>query len=714
MTTTAGRKRQIAILGGGVGAMSAAFALTSQPGWQDNYEVTVYQMGWRLGGKGASGRNADYGQRIEEHGLHIWFGFYENAFRVMREAYMECTDKGLYPTSPFKSWQDAYKPQNLLTCMEDINGTWKRWDFDYPTNDRLPGDGDDKLLLRPWDYVVELLRWLTTWHDESLSVAVKAVPSFLISSVEQFFIGIKDVAAAAFGEARTAVGTAIHHALFLADSMPDDPHDHTAAQQHTLLAFVDHYRDSFRAAIAGFVDRDDDLRRHWILLDLVVSMVRGIIAEGIIYRGFDIIDNLDARAWLVQHGCTSAYSAPVTGMYDLVFAYLRGDIKQANFAAGTALRATLRILFCFKGSLLWKMQAGMGDTVFSPIYLALQKRGVKFRFFHRVRNLGLSADKTAVDQIDIDVQATVKGSGEYNPIVDVKGLPCWPSTPKYDLLVEGEELKKSGANLESAWCPPPSKPLVLKRGTDFDDIVMGISLGGLPYVASELIAANWRWAKMVANLATVQTQAVQLWMNRDADGLGWVAPERAVVGAYVEPLDTWADMTQVLDKEDQPASLDVRNIAYFCGVIQEDPQAPFTDCKFPAQQEARVKAQALDFLNKDVGPLWPKALAAGTEHIDWNVIADPAGLNGPARIDHQFFRVNIDPTERYALSLAGSTPYRLRADQAGFTNVFLAGDWTYNGINLGCVEAGAISGLQASRAICGFPKVIPGESDVLS
>ena len=29
-----------------------------QPGWQDRYEITVYQMGWRLGGKGASGRNA--------------------------------------------------------------------------------------------------------------------------------------------------------------------------------------------------------------------------------------------------------------------------------------------------------------------------------------------------------------------------------------------------------------------------------------------------------------------------------------------------------------------------------------------------------------------------------------------------------------------------------------------------------------------------------
>jgi uncharacterized protein with NAD-binding domain and iron-sulfur cluster len=38
------------------------------------YDVTIYQRGWRLGGKDASGRNREYGQRIEEHGLHMWMG----------------------------------------------------------------------------------------------------------------------------------------------------------------------------------------------------------------------------------------------------------------------------------------------------------------------------------------------------------------------------------------------------------------------------------------------------------------------------------------------------------------------------------------------------------------------------------------------------------------------------------------------------------------
>ena len=51
--------------------MSAAFALTNTEALRQRFEVTIYQYGWRLGGKGASGRNARYGQRIEEHGLHM-------------------------------------------------------------------------------------------------------------------------------------------------------------------------------------------------------------------------------------------------------------------------------------------------------------------------------------------------------------------------------------------------------------------------------------------------------------------------------------------------------------------------------------------------------------------------------------------------------------------------------------------------------------------
>ena len=70
-------------------ALAAAFELTRTQALRDRFAVTIYQMGWRLGGKAASGRDAERNYRIVEHGLHVWFGCYENAFRLLNDAYNE-------------------------------------------------------------------------------------------------------------------------------------------------------------------------------------------------------------------------------------------------------------------------------------------------------------------------------------------------------------------------------------------------------------------------------------------------------------------------------------------------------------------------------------------------------------------------------------------------------------------------------------------------
>jgi uncharacterized protein with NAD-binding domain and iron-sulfur cluster len=82
-------RRKVAILGGGCGGLAAAWELTQERN-RGGFDVTVYQPGWRLGGKGASGRAPfGTGQRIEEHGLHLWFGFYRHAFTMLAQAYRE-------------------------------------------------------------------------------------------------------------------------------------------------------------------------------------------------------------------------------------------------------------------------------------------------------------------------------------------------------------------------------------------------------------------------------------------------------------------------------------------------------------------------------------------------------------------------------------------------------------------------------------------------
>src|SRR5271170_1030713 len=116
--------QKIAILGGGIGSLAAAAELTNDPNWQNNYEVTVYQMGWRLGGKGASGRNAELCQRIEEHGLHVWLGFYDNAFTVIQAAYAQRPRR---PDDPFVTWADAFKKHSVVVLMERVGEKWIPW-----------------------------------------------------------------------------------------------------------------------------------------------------------------------------------------------------------------------------------------------------------------------------------------------------------------------------------------------------------------------------------------------------------------------------------------------------------------------------------------------------------------------------------------------------------------------------------------------------------
>ena len=99
---------KVAILGGGMAGLTAAWRL-SEPGWRDRFDsITVYQRGWRLGGKGASSRGVH--GRIEEHGLHIWLGYYENAFGLLRECYSELNRPTTDPAAPIKTWNQALIP----------------------------------------------------------------------------------------------------------------------------------------------------------------------------------------------------------------------------------------------------------------------------------------------------------------------------------------------------------------------------------------------------------------------------------------------------------------------------------------------------------------------------------------------------------------------------------------------------------------------------
>jgi uncharacterized protein with NAD-binding domain and iron-sulfur cluster len=63
----------------------------------------------------------------------------------------------------------------------------------------------------------------------------------------------------------------------------------------------------------------------------------------------------------------------------------------------------------------------------------------------------------------------------------------------------------------------------------------------------------------------------------------------------------------------------------------------------------------------------------------------------------------VNPSDRYVQSLPGTTKYRLSPLDMSFDNLTIAGDWTSNGLDAGCIEAAVMSGLLASHAISSTP-----------
>jgi uncharacterized protein with NAD-binding domain and iron-sulfur cluster len=351
-------------------------------------------------------------------------------------------------------------------------------------------------------------------------------------------------------------------------------------------------------------------------------------------------------------------------------------------------------------------------VILAPFYQVLKDRGVKFEFFHRVRNLGLdSSNESSISNIEMGRQVKLK-SETYEPLYDVKGLPCWPSEPLYGQIDDEQArlLQEQNIDLESAWTPwvEHEETVLLKKGEDFDRVIYAISIGSVPFTCAELIAAKPQWQQMVRDVESVKTMGVQYWLKPTLKELGWNAAP-AMLDAFREPLNSWADHADLLPLENWPAENAPKDFAILCGAMSDDPAVdpPFTDHQFPAQQKARVREEGVKWLAEYSRDLWP--LGSPNGQFDWNLLVDAQEREGEARMDAQFWKANVDPSERYVLSPPSSTQNRLAPNDSGFDNLVLAGDWTLNSINAGCVEATVTSGMLASRAISGFPKFIFAE-----
>lgn len=717
---------KIAIIGGGVSGLTTALWLT-EPENKGRYDITVYQLGWRLGGKGASGRNPDHCMRSEEHGMHIWFGFYENAFRTIRKAYDLMGANG-----PYKTWCDAFKPEQEAVLADLHDGEWHMWRNVFPFDTRngaTPGDGGELPTLDV--YLRRSLVWLVAALAEFAELKHQmATPKDDRPLAHRWWpiraLGFVRRVLRPGAVALRSAPTFLHLGLQLVQSLPNDPRKVLDADFARLIDLLAKFRADLHAHFLTRLLAEERTRKLLITLDFGVTCVLGALRDGLLRKGLDGADEEDFSAWLRRHGAhfwQPDRSPILRGLYGAAFAFEKGDAKKPNMGAGTGLRCFARICFGYKGAYVWKMQAGMGEIVFTPLYLALCDRGVKFEFFHRAEHLALSADRTRVERIDLTRQAEVQPGKTYDPLIEipiVKGgetLPfkVWPSLPLTDQLVASSLPPVDDPGFESSWSQHRGTPITLEAGRDFDHVVLAASIAGLKTIAAELAATSPKFAMMLDQVQTTRTQAVQLWLTPPLADTGWntkVFLEPSLVDAYVDPINAWMDQSIVLETELWPAA-GPKYLAYFCGPMDDDPhEAPCTDPAYPAGQLRQVRDMSISWLGSNARPLWSKLSVTGGNGLDWAHAYDRTGSTDVARADAQYYRCNIDPSERYVLTVAGSTKHRLKAGDSGFANVTLAGDWTDNGLNVGSVEAAAMSGMQASRAISAHPAQIPGEHDL--
>ena len=253
------------------------------------------------------GQRVDGHGRIEEHGLHLWLGFYENAFRVMQECYAEL---GRPPGAPLARWDDAFKQSSQVVLEDHHGGRWKHWPIFYPEDDRVPGvpdAGDGPFAV--WYYLrraLGLLESLATSLPLSDDDRRPADPADdearplrdLLSRPLEKLSDRADALAHRVGMAALTAAIAVAATIESAVGEVTGPSEPLL---HLLRGFIDWVRD-LRARNA---DVEDRVRRIGQLIQIVVGCIVGVIRDGVLTRGFSAIDDHEFLDWLRRHGASA-------------------------------------------------------------------------------------------------------------------------------------------------------------------------------------------------------------------------------------------------------------------------------------------------------------------------------------------------------------------------------------------------------------------------
>ena len=715
--------QKIAILGGGISSLATAWELTNNPHWATKYEITIYQTGWRLGGKCATGRGIY--NRLEEHGIHVFQGWYDNSFRMIQGVYAEISQNKLAPKSPFPTWSSAFLRNNatIMTEYSAPKNTWTAWPLLFPENSISPGTEP----LPMWELIkkmiglgLELL--LTSPHAQHIPPGTKWLLHFFFPESNLI---VSHHPKPWYQQVLEQAETICEEGSELFMIIAKDLSGIQKKRQKVwwVKPLIKELQVIIKKLSVNIEQNPEDSHklRIIIMLDLISVILTGIMKDIWIPSkekfNFSAINHLDFCAWLRSHGASDHVldSSFIRFFYTGTFADQEtGPTGRGLIAAGTALKMSIKAMG-YKGSLVWQFSAGTGDSLIMPLYQVLKHRGVKFLFFHEVLSINPGRDNH-ITSIKIAEQIKLKKpSLGYDPVVEIKfqksgrknkKIQSWPNQPKLDLVNPSWAKKLKNVNLEDPkiiWKDYKIKSLQYQK--DFDKIILGIPVKSLNLCCKEIVKTNRRWKNMINQIQTTATASMQLWMRQDERKLGYISKEwgfsnnRAAANTvvYQEPFTSWLNQSQVLNTENWPKKSKPLLTAYFTGSITPKKEKEFSS-KTHQQKMNLFKIEAKKWLTRYMGLFWPHWLDSGKPQWKW-LCAPPDNTTDEQKYSSQYFRVNINPTDQYTLSVPNSAKYRLRTDNSGYWNLLLCGDWIDYGDNAGFVEGAIISGLLAAHAL---------------
>ena len=635
--------KKVAILGGGAASCTAALALTGQPGWKERYDITIYQLGWRLGGKTTSGRNRQYGQRIEEITDHGIAGIYHNTKRLLKSVYKELNRP---EGSPMRTFEDAFKLVGMFS-LKPLNISMDDEENCFSIHYIL-----NKIIRKAWKTVEDLCGNMKT-HPPDFKISDDLVENHITIHLMKQWV--------------------IEKEMEVQDSM----------LQRGLLLYI----------------------------DISITVFKGIMDDNVLKNGLDCLNHMDFREWLAKHGLTKTAleSYMLQFHYDFIISYIDGDINFPSMETGTFLKYSLQTYFCHDDVPDFEEQGGLGDLIFAPMYEVLKTRGVSFKFFHKVENLHLNENNPSIiEKIRITKQVDLI-NGQYNPLINVKGLPSWPNQPKYEEIKpeQAQLLQEHDIDLENVWTPwshifeenmkSPLPHFVLERGRDFDIIVSGIPIDSINHIGSELLEVSPALIETVQHIGRIPSLQVQLYLDVLREKISHKYNDYNILLDHDKSVFMWATNDDNLMLEDWESSgADPKTCQHVLFMMSTQEQNK--NCEKNNKNFIISKLQDI-FKNH-----WPYAYKDG--HFNWNLLTDPENRTGVERFDAQFWQCNLNPSDLYTQILTNTSQYRITTDGAGFDNIYFTGDWIHNGLNIGSIEGAVTSGLLTSKMMTGYPEKI--------